>query len=243
MGFFRRLLARKTETERVLAALPARHKLPSIISSADDAVGPATARIIDIGLKAAARAKDIDLHTFSGRPSGETAWWRTWPGEHYKLLTALVAELGARRVIEIGTFTGMGTIALSEGLPQDGVVTTFDITPWNSFSDTWLTEADFSNGRIRQEIADIGAPGKIEKYAPAFCEAEFIFIDGPKDGVTEAKFIHALSSLDLPKNPIVMFDDIRVLNMVGVWRQLNRPKLDLTSFGHWSGTGLVDWNG
>jgi hypothetical protein len=40
-----------------------------------------------------------------------------------------------------------------------------------------------------------------------------------------------------------MFDDTRVLNMIEIWRRLNRPKLDLTSFGHWSGTGLVDWNG
>jgi len=22
----------------------------------------------------------------------------------------------------------------------------------------------------------------------------------------------------------------------------DKPKLDMTSFGHWSGTGLVDWN-
>ena len=39
-----------------------------------------------------------------------------------------------------------------------------------------------------------------------------------------------------------MFDDIRLLNMIEQWRALPRPKLDLTSFGHWSGTGLVDWN-
>lgn len=76
-----------------------------------------------------------------------------------------------------------------------------------------------------------------------FQAADFIFIDGPKDGVTELRFIEALASLPLPRNPVVMFDDVRVLNMIEVWRRLNRPKLDITSFGHWSGTGLVDWNG
>jgi hypothetical protein len=40
-----------------------------------------------------------------------------------------------------------------------------------------------------------------------------------------------------------MFDDIRLWNMLRTWRTINRPKLDLTSFGHWSGTGLVDWTG
>lgn len=41
--------------------------------------------------------------------------------------------------------------------------------------------------------------------------------------------------------PIVMFDDIRLWNMLAIWWRLDRPKLDLTSFWHWSGTGLVDW--
>jgi hypothetical protein len=39
------------------------------------------------------------------------------------------------------------------------------------------------------------------------------------------------------------FGDIRVLDMIENWRRLNRPKLGVTSFGHWSGTGLLDWNG
>jgi hypothetical protein len=35
-------------------------------------------------------------------------------------------------------------------------------------------------------------------------------------------------------------DDIRFVNMVDNWNAIASPKLDLTSFGHWSGTGLVD---
>jgi hypothetical protein len=38
----------------------------------------------------------------------------------------------------------------------------------------------------------------------------------------------------------LLLDDIRLLPMVGLWRSIASPKLDLTSFGHWSGTGLVD---
>jgi len=33
------------------------------------------------------------------------------------------------------------------------------------------------------------------------------------------------------------------MNMVGIWRRVTRPKFDITSFGHWSGSGLIDWNG
>ena len=38
-----------------------------------------------------------------------------------------------------------------------------------------------------------------------------------------------------------LFDDIKELNMLGTWRAITRPKLDITSFGHWTGTGLVHW--
>jgi len=40
----------------------------------------------------------------------------------------------------------------------------------------------------------------------------------------------------------VLFDDIRLWNMLDIWRSIDFPKLDLTSFGHWSGTGVVQWN-
>lgn len=49
------------------------------------------------------------------------------------------------------------------------------------------------------------------------------------------------ADLVLPGQPILVFDDIRAWNMLAIWREIRMPKLDLTSFGHWSGTGLVDW--
>jgi hypothetical protein len=137
----------------------------------------------------------------------------------------------------------MGTLALAAELPAAGSVATFDVVPWRDLRNTWLRDSDFVSGRITQHIADIGAPGAITRYAALFAAADFIFIDGPKDGVTEQRFVNVLASVDLPRNPIVMFDDIRVLNMIELWRRLARPKLDLTSFAHWSGTGIVDWNG
>ena len=239
--FFNSRARRKfTEAARAMATMSARHKEFSIIADAGDQ--PPSARLIEMGLAAAARARDVRFQIFAGRPSREAAWFETWPGEHYKLLAGLIGALGARRVVEVGTFTGMSALAMLEALPADGRLTTFDIQPWNGFAQTWLREADFASGRLTQEIADIAAPGAIARYINVFEQADLIFIDGPKDGVTEAKFLSALESLALPGNPIVMFDDIRVLNMVALWRAIARPKLDLTSFGHWSGTGLVDWS-
>ena len=68
-----------------------------------------------------------------------------------------------------------------------------------------------------------------------------IFVDGPKDGETEASFLEQLAHLPFRQNPVIVFDDIRLMKMVHLWRGIQHPKMDLTSFGHWSGTGLVDW--
>ncbi len=44
-------------------------------------------------------------------------------------LRALVRAMGARRVLEIGTFTGYSALAMAEGLPEDGNLITCDIDP------------------------------------------------------------------------------------------------------------------
>ena len=45
------------------------------------------------------------------------------------LLRTLVRATGARRVLEIGTFTGYSALAMAEGLPDDGTLITCDIDP------------------------------------------------------------------------------------------------------------------
>ena len=57
----------------------------------------------------------------------------------------------------------------------------------------------------------------------------------------EPAFLALLASAPLSTRPRwLLLDDIRFLQMVNCWRSIASPKLDLTSFGHWSGTGLVD---
>lgn len=45
------------------------------------------------------------------------------------LLRILVAAIGARRVLEIGTFTGFSALSMAEALPEDGEIVTCDIDP------------------------------------------------------------------------------------------------------------------
>jgi hypothetical protein len=66
-------------------------------------------------------------------------------------------------------------------------------------------------------------------------------VDGPKDGIFERKLLQQLETVEFHKPLLVVMDDIRFWNMLAIWQEITRPKLDLTSFGHWSGTGLVEW--
>ena len=46
-----------------------------------------------------------------------------------RLLQALVRALGARNVLEIGTFTGYSALMMAEALPEDGRLITCDVDP------------------------------------------------------------------------------------------------------------------
>ena len=231
------------ELNRKFAEVPARHKEVSIIASMDDEPARPSRRLMEIALKACAAAMDVALPIYAGRPSNEPHWFDTWPGEHYRMLAALVRTLNPKTVIEIGTFTGMGTLALAQDLQPSGRLVTFDLLAWNSFADSWLAPSDFATGRVQQVLHDISAPGGIERHRALFESADLIFVDGPKDGRTEADILVNLATLNLSPDVVIVFDDIRVINMIDIWRRIVRPKMDLSSFGHWSGTGLIDWNG
>ena len=44
-----------------------------------------------------------------------------------RLLEALIVVAGARHVLEIGTFTGVGTLSMAAALPADGTITTLEV--------------------------------------------------------------------------------------------------------------------
>lgn len=210
-----------------------RHAELSVIASADDDTGPSQ-RLIDLSLATAKAAAPISLRHVSERMPAPPYYPDVWPGEHYKLLAGLIEVMNPSLVIEIGTFTGLSALAMKSARK----LVTFDIVQWDRFSDTCLRKDDFGETFV-QVIDDVGE--NIEKHEGLFRQAELIFVDGPKDGEWEPLFLEKLESLKLGHQPLVVMDDIRVWNMIKIWREVRRPKLDLTSFGHWSGTGLIDW--
>ncbi len=219
-----------------------RHAEYSMLFSADDDAAQPTARLIQLALEAVKLAQSADLASVSARITSGIDYAAVWPGEHYKLLAGLMLALKPKSVIEIGTATGLSAIALKSFMLPDARIATFDVIPWRDYPETVLTTADFDDQRLVQHLDDLQQSASVERHRSLLEGADFIFIDAAKDGVMEQRFIDNLLQLKYQRSPIVMFDDIRVWNMLGIWRKLPRPRLDLTSFGHWSGTGLVDWS-
>lgn len=217
---------------------PIQHRLYSMVVPPDVWKSRPSDRLVELALRVVARARTLRLDELATRLQQDV---NAWPGEHYRLVAALVAELGARRVVEIGTYQGTASLAMLAQLPADGRITTFDVIPWPQIQPTVLRESDFSSGRLQQEIVDLQVFANLERHRATFQEADFIFVDAAKDGVMEQRFIENFRRLGLPRGPIVMFDDIREWKMLKIWNDITEAKLDLTSFGHWTGTGWVDW--
>ena len=46
-----------------------------------------------------------------------------------------------------------------------------------------------------------------------------------------------LSNLEQKPNKLLVFDDMCFVNMIDFWKSISSPKLDVTPFGYWNGTG------
>src|SRR5437868_9126902 len=168
----------------------------SMIYDTLNTYGGATDYLIDLGLRAAQEAWRTELPELSGRVAADSNdFTRIWPGEHYRLLAALVKLLQPKRVVEVGTFRGLSALALKRFLPSGGTIITFDVVPWNSWSDTCLRPEDFGDDRLRQKVGDLSDPAVFELHRGLIQETELLFVDGPKDGIFERKLLQDRKSV------------------------------------------------
>jgi len=208
----------------------------SMILSAHDDRAKANTDLIDLSLKAIESVRHIDLRDVSARLPKPPYFPDIWPGEHYKLLAGFMRALRPHLAIEIGTSTGISALSMrSQGVR----LVTYDIRPWQSYPDTVLQDVDFTGDGLSQIVGDLGELSFFQTQRELLMQADWIFIDATHDGLLEKKLLNLLATLPFPKAPFILFDDIRVWTMLRMWRDIEYPKLDLTSFGHWSGTGLI----
>lgn len=218
------------------------YKYSMVMSAEDDNARPSE-YLISLALKAIQNARSVSLNDISARIKSPPYSYfpDIWPGEHYKLLAGLVIELKPKLLIEIGTGQGLSALSMKKYLPQQqSKIITFDLIDWRVYPNSCLQESDFKDGRLIQYTDNLAEYYAVSRHARLLKDAEMIFIDGPKDGVTEYKIWDNFKMVSFNKKPLVVFDDIRLWDMLHFWRNISSSKLDLTSFGHWSGTGLVE---
>ena len=99
-------------------------------------------------------------------------------GDQAALITLLVAAIGARRAVEIGTFLGYGAISIARGLPDDGKLTCCELNE------------DYAE-RAHQHLSHAGLADRVEiRVGPAIetlsglddGSFDFAFIDADKVG-------------------------------------------------------------
>src|SRR3954452_14029433 len=96
-----------------------------------------------------------------------------------ELLTMLVRLTGARRAVEVGTFTGYSSICIARGLPADGRLLCCDVSEeWPSIARRYWERAGVSD-RIELQIAPA-----VETLSalPDEPYLDFAFIDADKTG-------------------------------------------------------------
>ncbi|MFA6189474.1 MAG: glycosyltransferase family A protein [Sulfuricurvum sp.] len=165
---------------------------------------------------------------------------------HYLLLSALAQVRGASNIVEIGTAAGT---SLWAWLRSDSVklVNTWDINPlatnkgWfsNEKHMKLVEDSIYSDTRWKQHIENLTDSEVWSNKKHLFENADIIFIDGPHDGIFEDKLLGNILNLKNEKDILLVFDDILLSSMIDFWHMLALPKLDITSIGHQSGTGLA----
>jgi caffeoyl-CoA O-methyltransferase len=92
-----------------------------------------------------------------------------------RLLKLLVAAIGARRVLEVGTFTGYSALSMAEALPADGELVTCEINERHAdMARRFIARSPYGE-RIRVVVGP--AIETLRQLEPGF---DFAFIDADK---------------------------------------------------------------
>lgn len=115
--------------------------------------------------------------------------------EQAAFLTLMVRLLGAREVVEIGTFTGYSALALARGLPPDGRLLCCDVSEqWTAIARRAWTRAGVAD-RISLRIAPAVETLRALPETPRF-DLAFIDADKPSYPSTTRSFSFARAWAD-----------------------------------------------
>lgn len=146
--------------------------------------------------------------------------------EHYKLLGWISNQYNDTTIIEIGTLSGMGLLALS--LNPNNKVVSFDIREY----------------KFKHELPINGIRRIVDKdYMDFIVKSPIIFYDAAHEGKEEREFVNELVKRGW--KGILFLDDIYLnKEMKRFWESLKTQfKTECwTDVGHFCGTGVVYFN-
>ncbi|MCB9689591.1 MAG: class I SAM-dependent methyltransferase [Alphaproteobacteria bacterium] len=134
---------------------------------------PLRAYLLDVGVR-----EDAVLASLRERTAALPEARMQICAEQGALLTLLTRLLGARRALEVGTFTGYSSICIARGLADGGRLTCCDV------SDTWTSMA-------REAWSEAGVADRVElRLAPAVETLDALLADG-HEGTFDLAFVDA----------------------------------------------------
>ncbi|MDW3207373.1 MAG: class I SAM-dependent methyltransferase [Alphaproteobacteria bacterium] len=101
--------------------------------------------------------------------------------EQGQFLALLAALIGARRVVEVGTFTGYSALSVASALPADGRMTCCDVSEeWTDIAQRYWSEAGVA-GKIELRLAPALETLKALVAEEGVDKVDMAFIDADKE--------------------------------------------------------------
>ena len=145
----------------------------------------------------------------------------------FKLYAYLSNMFDKTLILDIGTYWGKSALALAHN-PLN-VVTTFDIKDYIEDSDHIIYTMDNMYFKI----------GDFLDYEDMIMDSSILMIDITHNGEDEMRILKKLYYMKYMG--LLLFDDIVAFEKMRVfWNTVQYKKHDITSVGHWSGTGIID---
>jgi hypothetical protein len=159
------------------------------------------------------------------------------PGkQHYRLLSYLSTLYNDSIIVDIGSHYGESALALS--FNNSNKIYSFDIINKVSLPKKSISNINFILGDLFDDEVFLS------EWKEIILNSKFIFLDvDPHNGHMEMKFYNFLKENNY--NGFLVCDDIWYFKEMrdNFWYKINDElKYDLSNLGHWSGTGIINFN-
>ncbi len=144
----------------------------------------------------------VDALVKETKALGEVAIMQIAP-EQGQLLEIIVKIAKVKRCLEIGRFTGLSTLCMAKGLPEDGKVIAVD----NSDEFLSLANKFWDQANVSDKIESVIGNGVevMQSYIDRQFSFDLIFIDADKNNYSN---YYELSLCLLPSNGIIIIDNM-----------------------------------